>query len=108
LLVQARMLRWSLSTALIALLFAGCDVPLDGLRDPPQLDAGGSTDAEPDAYSPPTMLPVDSGGGTVADAGRTALKDGSEDSHDAHAIDASAPDSGSQDDAGEGTEDDGS
>ena len=109
-LVRARMLRWSLSTALIALLVTGCDVPLDGLHDPPQVDADGSIDAtEPDAYSPPSMVPVDSGTVSTPDAGRAVFKDGSGDGHEAHPIDASAPDSGSQaDTGGEGSEDDGS
>jgi len=100
------MVRWSVSTALIALLVAGCDVPLDGQRDPSGVDAAGSTDAEPEAYAPPSVAPVDSGAGGILDAGRSALKDGSGDGHDAHAIEAGAPDSGPHADAGDDTGDD--
>ena len=96
------MLRWSLSTALIVLFLTGCDVPTVGLRDLSGVDAAGSADAaEPDAYPPSHPVPhVDSGGESAPDASQAALKDGAGDGNDAHAIEAGAPDSGPQADAG--------
>jgi hypothetical protein len=99
------MVRWSLSTALIALLLVGCDLPLEGMRD--SVDAAGSTDAtEPDVYAPPPVSHFDAGAGTTPDASHTALKDGSGGGNDAHAIEASASDSGPQADARDDTGDD--
>jgi hypothetical protein len=101
-----RMMRWWLATALVALSLAGCDMPLEGLRDPSGVDAAGSTDAaEPDAYisSPPH---VDSGAATAPDASHAVLKDGSGDGNDAHAIEAGAKESGTRAEAGDEAGDD--
>jgi hypothetical protein len=96
------MLRWSLATALIALFLAGCDVPLEGLRDPLEVDAAGGADAQPEAYAPPTLPHVDAGAGTTPDASHTVLKDGSAGGHDATAMEeAGMPHPGPQADAGD-------
>jgi hypothetical protein len=43
------MVRWSLSTAPIAVFLAGCDLPLDGKRDPAgAADSGRQADARDD------------------------------------------------------------
>jgi hypothetical protein len=99
------MVRWSLSTALIALFLAGCDMPLDGLRD--SVDAAASADAEgPDTYAPPPVRRVDSGAETTPDASHTSLEDGSADGNDAHPIEAGAPDAKPPADAEDDSRDD--
>ena len=100
------MMRWWLATTLVALSIAGCDVPLEGLRDPPGVDAAGSPDAaEPDAYIS-TASHVDSGATTQPDASHAVLEDASVDGNDAHAMEAGAPDSRTREEAGEGSRND--
>jgi hypothetical protein len=100
------MKRWWLAAALVALFFAGCDMPLEGLRDPSGVDASGNTDAtEPDAYTS-TATHVDSGATSPPDAAHDAIDDGSGDGNDARAMEAGAPDSRKQEEAGEGSGDD--
>jgi len=100
------MLRWWLATALVVLSFAGCDLPLEGLRDPSGVDAAGITDAtEPDAYTS-TAPHVDSGSTSPLDASHAVLEDGSGDGKDARAMEAGAPDSRTRTEAGEGAGDD--
>jgi len=91
------MKHWRLAMALVALSLAGCDVPLEGLRDPSGVDAAGSADADPDAYIS-TAQHTDSGATSPSDAGHDALEDGS----DEHAVEAGEPDSPTRADAREG------
>jgi len=100
------MMRWWLATALVALSIAGCDVPLEGLREPSEVDAAGNTDAaEPDAYIS-TAQQVDSGATSQPEAGHLVLGDGSGDGNDARTTEAGAPDSRPRGEAGEGSGDD--
>jgi hypothetical protein len=99
------MMRWWLATTLVALSIAGCDLPLEGQRDPSGVDAAGSTDAgEPDAYTSTTPH-VDAGATSLPDASHAVLEDGSGDGNDAHALEAGAPDSRPPE-AGEGPRND--
>jgi len=99
------MLRWWLATALVVFSLAGCDVPLEGLRDPSVVDAGSTDATELDAYTSTAPL-VDSGAMSQLDASHAVLEDGSGDGNDARAMEAGAPDSRTRPEAGQGTGDD--